>query len=106
VSRRVSGGWKRIETNEPDWDGIGAARRRLLGRNPAVSLGPASCRCVLLAIGPDAADCGIEHVARLVESGGSGTLERAVVTDSAPPAAKVIVDGDEFEGGAAIGAGE
>jgi hypothetical protein len=34
VSRRVSGGWKRIETNEPDWDGFGAARRQLLGRIP------------------------------------------------------------------------
>ena len=34
VSRRVSGRLTRIETNEPDWDGIGAARRRPPGRNP------------------------------------------------------------------------
>jgi len=39
VSRRISGRLRRIETNEPDWDGIGAARRRLLGRNPAVAPG-------------------------------------------------------------------
>ena len=34
VSRRVSGRWGRIETNGPDWDGIGPARRRPPGRNP------------------------------------------------------------------------
>ena len=34
------------------------------------------------------------------------TFERGVATDSAPTAAQVIVDGDEFEGGATVGAGE
>ena len=34
VSRRASGRWRRIETNGPDWDGIGPARRRPPGRNP------------------------------------------------------------------------
>ena len=34
------------------------------------------------------------------------TFGRGVLTDSAPTAAQVIVDGDEFEGGAAVGAGE
>jgi len=34
------------------------------------------------------------------------TFEHGVATDSAPSAAQVIVDGDEFEGGATVGAGE
>jgi hypothetical protein len=33
-------------------------------------------------------------------------FEHGVVTDSAPPAAEISVDGDELEGGAAVGAGE
>jgi len=36
----------------------------------------------------------------------SRTFEYGVVTDSAPPTAQVIVDGDELECGAAVGAGE
>ena len=36
----------------------------------------------------------------------SRTIEYGVVTDSAPPTAQVIVDGDELECGAAVGAGE
>ena len=36
----------------------------------------------------------------------SRTFEHGVVTDPAPSAAQVIVDGDEFEGGATVGAGE
>ena len=35
VSRCVSGRWWRIETNGPDWDGIGPARRRPPGRKPS-----------------------------------------------------------------------
>ena len=34
------------------------------------------------------------------------TFEHGVATDSAPTAAQVIVDGDEFEGGATVWAGE
>jgi len=34
VSRRVSSWWRRIETTGPDWDRIGAARRRWPGRKP------------------------------------------------------------------------
>lgn len=40
-----------------------------------------------------------------VDVGGSRTLEHAVVTDSAPSAAEVIIESDEFEGVAAVGAG-
>lgn len=36
----------------------------------------------------------------------SRTVEHGVVTDSSPPAAEFIADGDEFEGGATVGAGE
>ncbi len=36
----------------------------------------------------------------------SRTFEYGVVTDSTPPTAQVIVDGDELECGAAVGAGE
>ena len=39
-------------------------------------------------------------------AGLSRTSEYGVVTDSAPPTAQVIVDGDELECGAAVGAGE
>ena len=86
VARIVSGVPPRLrsvvlsETHEPGWDGIRAAGRR----------------------------CWVEtrrsHLARsrLV----SGTFEHGVVTDSAPPAAEIVVDCYELEGGAAVGAGE
>ena len=41
-----------------------------------------------------------------LEVGVLRTFEHGVATDSAPTATKVIVDRDEFEGGATVGSGE